>query len=71
MSKKGKVQSKDLGEWEVKRIDERTIRIVLPEGICVEGTEPLSLDDVKDLLDVYIENGPITPKCCHGRTAIT
>ena len=65
-----KEDKKCLGEWEVKRLDKRTIQIVLPEGMYVDGDGPLSLDDVKDLLDVYIESGPVTVKCCHGRTAI-
>lgn len=58
------------GKWEVKRIDSRTIKIVLPDELHIQGEHDLSLDDVKDLIDVYEEHGPITTKCCRGRTAL-
>lgn len=63
-------QDKTIGEWHIQRLDKQTLKITLPEGMYVDGEEPLTLDDIRDLIQVYIDHGPVAPKCCNGRTAI-
>ena len=52
MSDSDKSGKKSLGEFVIRRAGERVVELTIPEGMRIEGDDPLTFEDIKDAIEL-------------------